>query len=300
MNTTDDLPVLLRDVLEDAIAALPTALSPGTARSYISLLRRMLRGGYPVDRPAGALDPADLGKWMDYHGYRAKTRELLVAALRWAHRHAGIDDPALAPRGPASKLVRMQVSPERVQSFFLEGHQLEAIRSLSPEYYSPLHYPAVRNRAIVMFVLDTLATVSEVLHARREDLHADGLHVTLHMRPMPDNIVRIRHDTAAAIRDMLAAAPKSPWLFASTRGGRLRQSAAWKNISRVISPLVPMQRYVQPGRAIELLRASAARARVVEKGEDEESVMRACGIQSREKFRQLIGLVPRPVYRVVE
>lgn len=290
----------LREVVEGALRALPTNCAPATARTYSALLRRFLHDYPELDQPAGKLQPRTLAHWIAQRTHwRPMTRLTFISALRWAHKRAGVRDPALATDGPASDIAFATIPPHRAHRFFLPAHALAEIRTLSPEHFGQMRYIGLRNRAITLFVLDTLASVTEILHARRNDLHADGKHITLHMRPLPHNVVQVQEDTMQAIQDMLAVAPHSPWLFASRkRGGRLRQSGAWKGISKALAPFVPERAYIQSGRAIELLRASAARALVLELGKDEETVMRMLGVRHRDAFRVLIGLAPPPGCRI--
>jgi integrase/recombinase XerD len=176
--------------------------SPRTRRSYLKLLRRLLRHVPPGDIDAVqvrayVLDFVDRGVSIGYHGQ-------LVAAARFFCRHV-LDDVALATALPAPK--RPQELPGVLS--------MPEVRRLLDALTNPKH------RLMALLLYSAGLRVGELVRLRVGDLDADRSLIRVrHGKGRKDRYTLYSDATAAAVMHYRALFAPAHWLFPGSRPDR--------------------------------------------------------------------------------
>lgn len=159
----------------------------------------------------------------------AASRNCRLAAVRGFVEHLLRHDLARAEQYQRILAVRRKRAPERVVHY-LEPDQVRLILA-QPQRGA---VGGVRDRALLMFLYNTGARVSEALAVTQDDLHLTSpRHVRLHGKGKKDRICPLWPETVAALRDLLrqrtiAAGP----IFRNARGGTLSRDGVAYILSR--------------------------------------------------------------------
>jgi site-specific recombinase XerD len=192
--------------------ALPQrGLSPLTALSYRDAMKLLLRyttarvGRQVVKLDIGDITPELVGDFLAHleaeRGNQIATRNNRLAALRTFFAYVATEEPALAEQ--CRRICALPLKRAPVHTIpYLEQDEMDALLE-EPKRAARLgrfHY------AILLFLYNTGARVSELVGVRAADLRLDGTHpqVLLRGKGRKERICPLWQDTVAVLRQHLA------------------------------------------------------------------------------------------------
>lgn len=240
--STLEFPALLQAFFTDRLIQQRRA-SPQTVAAYRNSFRLLLRFATARLRRAPSrlviadLDAAFLGEFLQYleqeRGNCARSRNARLAALRAFFGYVALSEPA-----HALHCQRVLAIPskrfERGIVEFLDDEEIEALLG-APD---PATWIGRRDRAILLFAVQTGLRVSELTALRRQDVTlGTGAHVRclgkgrkLRCTPLRGDVTRILE---AWLRERLPQ-PDDP-LFSSSRGGRMSADAVERLVAKHVA-----------------------------------------------------------------
>jgi site-specific recombinase XerD len=209
MSTTKPLASLVQSFF--AVALLQRGLSPLTALSYRDAMKLLLRyttarTGRPVVKlDVGDITPELVGDFLAHletaRGNQIATRNNRLAALRTFFSYVASEEPAIAEQCRRICALPLKRAPVRTIPY-LEQDEMDALLK-APDRTTRLgrfHY------AILLFLYNTGARVSELVGVRAADLRLDGMHrqVLLRGKGKKERICPLWPDTVAVLGEYLA------------------------------------------------------------------------------------------------
>jgi site-specific recombinase XerD len=209
MNTTKPLSSLVQSFF--AVALPQRGLSPLTALSYRDAMKLLLRyatgrTGRPVVKlDVGDVTPELVADFLAHleaeRGNQIATRNNRLAALRTFFSYVATEEPALAEQ--CRRICALPLKRAPVQTVpYLEQDEMDALLEV-PDRGLRL---GRRHYAILLFLYNTGARVSELVGLRAADLRLDGMHrqVLLRGKGKKERICPLWQDTVAVLREYLA------------------------------------------------------------------------------------------------
>jgi site-specific recombinase XerD len=172
-----------------------------------------------VERVLAFLDHLESGR-----GNSAATRNLRLTAVRSFFRHLVREDPARA--GQYQRVLSLPSKKTRAPTTsYLEPEEVRLLLA-QPDLRKPCE---ARDHALLLFLYNTGARISEALGVRWSELHlVRPRQVHLHGKGRKDRVLPLWSDTGRALRRLLAAAQPSPdaFVFCNARGQPLGRDGA--------------------------------------------------------------------------
>ena len=203
--------------------------SPHTVRAYRDTLRMFFT--FLAAGPRGCIDRLSLAqmtveqvmRFLDHletaRDNQATTRNCRLAALRCFCRHLLRCDPARAAQ--YQRILTLPAKRTRVSPpDYLEPEEVQAVlREITGNTAS-----SVRDRALLLFLYNTGARVSEVLQVRWNDLQLHSpRQVRLHGKGAKDRLCPLWADTTQLLRQLQnrCPSPADGFVFSNVRGQQL-------------------------------------------------------------------------------
>jgi len=276
------------------------AVEKGLACNSLAAYRRDLeqfaawcqsRHGACRDCTRGDIQEYLLGLYARGLGARSVARHLV--AVRNLFRYLVLErglavDPTAEVRAPAwGRPIPRHLSPEEVQ---------RVLQAAPPGEGRTPAERALRRRdqALLQLLYACGLRVSELIGLRRNDLDLAAGIVRCTGKGDKQRLVPLHRPAQAALRQYLAAAPASPYLFPSRRGGAMSRQAVWKRL-RLLGLASGLGRGLYP----HLLRHSFA-THLLEGGADLRSLQAMLGhadIQTTEIYTHVVTGRLQEVYR---
>lgn len=241
MNTPNFPALLQRFFTERLLGQL--GASPHTVASYRDCFRLLLRFAterlrrVPSDLRIEQLDASFLGQFLDHlelvRGNCIRTRNNRLAALHAFFQYVAMNEPALAlhcQRVLAIPTKRYDRGPVE----FLDEQEAAALAA-APGSQS---WIGRRDRAILLFALQTGLRNSEITSLRRQDVQLDaGAHVRCLGKGRKARGTPLRPELVAVLKEWLSQQPGAPGdpLFPSSRGGPLSADALQRAVARHVT-----------------------------------------------------------------
>ena len=158
-----------------------------------------------------------------------RTRNCRLMALRCFFRHALRHDPAHAEQYARVLAVAAKKAPQPA-CVYLEPEEIKILLS-QPDQRCAL---GIRDYALLLFLYNTGARVSEALGVRSEDLHLEPpRQVRLRGKRLKERICPLWTQTASALKKLLAAGrPAGAPLFLNQRGQPLTRHGVLRMLRR--------------------------------------------------------------------
>ena len=231
--------------------------------------------------------------WLYARGLGARSVARHLVALRNLFRYLALErglavDPTAEVRAPSwGRPIPRHLSPEEVQ---------RVLQAAPPGEGRTAAERALRRRdqALLQLLYACGLRVSELIGLRRNDLDLAAGIVRCTGKGDKQRLVPLHRPAQAALRQYLAAAPASPYLFPSRRGGAMSRQAVWKRL-RLLGLASGLGRGLYP----HLLRHSFA-THLLEGGADLRSLQAMLGhadIQTTEIYTHVVTGRLQEVYR---
>jgi len=237
----------------DRALAETNALSPNTARQYRLFIK--LFKDFCVDKAnISSITTDEIKAWVLENKWSAQTRAQCMSALRWCFKKLDVKLNALEEiRAVGFKAVDY--------TYFLTQSDLNNIVGMDLSFFQKNDYLAMRNKAICIFVIETLATVEEVHAAMLEDMNSGE--VLLRLRGPQTPPVKLSDRAQSFFKDYMEALPvktdNAPLFQSKPHWGAITQSGVHRAVVPVIKHFVPRDKCARSGCSITMLRKSAER-----------------------------------------
>lgn len=224
-RTVNRLPALTESFFREYLQSVRGA-SPHTIRAYRDTLRLLLTFAAETQRRSVAdlqlqdlhvdMVVAFLGQLESRRANKAVTRNCRLTAIRGFFKHLIRHDPTRAEQYHRVLSLPSKKAKHAVASY-LEPEDVRLILA-KPDCRTPL---GLRDHALLLFLYNTGARVSEALSVGIEDLHlTHPAQVRLHGKGRKERLCPLWKDTAKALRRLHSLGHSNPGrpLFLNTRG----------------------------------------------------------------------------------
>ena len=233
-----------------ALSATKT-LSPHTARQYRRFITAFKVFSKHVNNTS-EITSESIKDWIIENKWSAQTRAQCMSALRWCFKKMDVELLAL------SEIRTVGFKPVDY-TYFLSRSDLNQIIDMDLAFFQKNNYLAIRNKAICIFVIETLATVEDVHAAMLEDI--GGGEVVLRLRgpqAVPIHLSEPAQDFFRGYVEELPIKNDKAALFQSKpHWGAITQSGVHRAVVPVIRSFVPRDKCARSGCSITMLRKSA-------------------------------------------